>query len=127
MNLLQMLCNEESVRILQHITPDLDSETKKTLAEHRDCHLGSQAIHLASATGNHIVIETLITNYSADITAVNALNQTVYHCASQRYEGIATIFIFGGQPIVGARDSKGGTALHFAAIALLIKNVQALI
>lgn len=58
MNLLQYICNEEAVKILRHLSWELESEPelKKALAEHKDSHLGSQAIHLASATGNHTVL-----------------------------------------------------------------------
>ena len=127
MNLLQYICNEEAVNILKFVTLwlDADPELKQTMAQHRDSHLGSQAIHLASATGNHTMIQLLITQYGADVRQLNQNNQTVYHCASQRYEGIAAIFVFGYQYKleVTATDARGATALHFAAISLLIKNV----
>ena len=63
MNLLQYICNEEAVNILRHLTWNLESDhdLKRAMAQHKDSHLGSQAIHLASATGNHTVLQLLIT------------------------------------------------------------------
>jgi ankyrin repeat protein len=60
---------------------------------------------------------------------LNRKQQNVFHCASQRYEGIASIYIFGYEHKLRAdeKDESGATPLHFASISLLIKNVQALI
>ena len=43
MNLLQLVCHEEAVSILQYMVTQLenDSETKRLLRSHRDGHLGS--------------------------------------------------------------------------------------
>ncbi len=53
----------------------------------------------------------------------------MHHCASQRYDGIAAIFLF--KTIyninVDEKDDKGATALHFATMGHFLKNVQALI
>ncbi len=53
----------------------------------------------------------------------------MHHCAAQRYEGIASIFFFYCEHDIKVNevDQRGATALHFAAIGLYIKNVQALI
>lgn len=63
------------------------------------------------------------------MTATTNVKQTVLHCAAQQYEGIASLFLFSRRfnIEVGQRDERGATALHFATIGLLIKNVQALI
>ena len=72
MNLLQLVCHEESTNILEYLTnevlrdlPDL----RKTLAEFRDSHLGSQAIHLAATTGNLSILRHLQHNYFVDFSA----------------------------------------------------------
>lgn len=53
----------------------------------------------------------------------------MHHCASQRYEGVAAIFLFERiyKISIDSVDANGATALHFASISLLIKNIQALI
>jgi ankyrin repeat protein len=68
MNLLQLVCHEEAVNILQYLTEELENcnEVKEQMVTHRDSHLGSQAIHLAAATGNHQLIDCLINHYAAD-------------------------------------------------------------
>lgn len=55
MNLIQLVCHEEAVFILEHLVKVLEHEPglKKRMVDYRDAHLGSQAIHLAAATGNH--------------------------------------------------------------------------
>jgi len=62
MNLLQIICNEESERCLIWLSKHLkdNPKLKSQMASYRDTHLGSQAIHLASTTGNRQIIETLI-------------------------------------------------------------------
>jgi hypothetical protein len=44
-----------------------DQQIKEQLVNYRDSHLGSQAIHLAAATGNHNVIDCLILSFQADV------------------------------------------------------------
>ena len=39
------------------------------MAQHRDSHLGSQAIHLAAAAGNRKMIEVVIQDFEGDPTA----------------------------------------------------------
>jgi ankyrin repeat protein len=53
----------------------------------------------------------------------------VHHCAAQRYDGIAAIFLFERihKIEITTKDDKGATPLHFAAIGLYIKNIQALV
>lgn len=99
------------------------------MVEHRDGHLGSQAIHLAAATGNHIIIETLIVHFNVNVYETTLSKQTIHHCASQRYDGIAAIFLFSRVYKIDVNfvDDKGATALHFATMGHFIKNVQALI
>lgn len=54
MNLLQLVCHEEASQILKFLgfLFDDDPEARLSMAEHRDSHMGSQAIHLAATTGN---------------------------------------------------------------------------
>ncbi len=47
------------------------------MAEHRDAHMGSQAIHLAATTGNKTIIECLLTDYFSDPCALTNGKQTV--------------------------------------------------
>ena len=56
--------------------------------------MGSQAIHLAAATGNRYIIEVLMLAFESDPYENTLGNQTVMHCAAQRYEGVLSIFIF---------------------------------
>jgi hypothetical protein len=126
MNLLQLVCHEEALKILKHlVTLVIDPEMKEQMVTYRDAHLGSQAIHLAAATGNYLVIDTLIADFHADVNTKNNNQQTVHHCASQMYDGIVAIFLFKRihQIEVTAQDDKGATALHFAVISMQIKNV----
>ena len=69
MNLLQLVCHEEATNILNYLVLQLENDkaAKKQMVEHRDGHLGSQAIHLAAATGNHIIIETLIVHFNVNV------------------------------------------------------------
>jgi len=69
MNLLQLVCHEEAINILNYLVLQLENDraAKKQMVEHRDGHLGSQAIHLAAATGNHIIIETLIVHFNVNV------------------------------------------------------------
>ncbi len=91
--------------------------------------MGSQAIHLASASGNRYIVELLLEKYGADPREKTSGQQSVIHCAAQRYEGVLCIFIFAKihKINVKASDSKGVTALHFATVNMLIQNVQALL
>lgn len=91
--------------------------------------MGSQAIHLAAATGNRYMIETLMLEFMGDPYEKTLGDQTVMHCAAQRYEGVLSIFIFNRCHNIGVThlDQKGSSALHFATISMHIKNVQALI
>jgi ankyrin repeat protein len=129
MNLLQFVCHEHATSIFACITDLLTQEQRFKMADHRDSHLGSKAIHLAAASGDHTMIATLITKYNANCTDLTSNHQTVHHLAAQRYEGVASIFLMQrnyGVPVT-AGDESHATALHFAAISLLIKNAQALI
>lgn len=127
MNLLQLVCHEEAANILNYLYLQLenDNSAKKQMVEHRDGHLGSQAIHLAAATGNHIIIEILIVHFNVDVHETTLSKQTVHHCASQRYDGIAAIFLFSRvyKIDVDFLDDKRATALHFATMGHFIKNV----
>ena len=68
MNILQLICFEESVKILDFLTRTLlsDSKLRFELAAHRDELTGVQAIHLAAAAGNRMIIELLIDKYGSD-------------------------------------------------------------
>ena len=68
MNLLQLVCFEEASLILEAMRHKFsnDEQTKKQMAEHRDSHMGSQAIHLAAATGNRYMIEVLMLDFQGD-------------------------------------------------------------
>ena len=131
MNILQLVCHEEALEILQYLCQFLAAHEglRKELTNYRDSHLGSQAIHLAAASGNNKIIRLLHENFGASLTELNGHGQTVLHCAAQRYEGIASLFLFSRQFCIDVshKDERGATALHFAAIGLFIKNVQALI
>lgn len=96
MNILQLICFEESVKILDYLTRTLlnDGNLRFELAEHRDDLTGVQAIHLAAASGNRTVIELLIEQYGSDPREKTTMGQTVLHCAAQRYEGVLSILIF---------------------------------
>ena len=91
--------------------------------------MGSQAIHLASASGNRYIIEVLMLDFDGDPFELTSGNQSVMHCAAQRYEGVLSIFIFNRchKITIKSRDRKGSTALHFAVTSMHIKNVQAFI
>ena len=83
--------------------------------------MGSQAIHLAAATGNRYIIEVLLLDFESDPYELTTGNQTVIHCASQRYEGVLSIFLFNRchHIPVTQMDRKGATPLHFAVAHLL--------
>ena len=68
MNLLQLVCFEEATRILDVIRQKFaqDEESKRQMSSHRDSHMGSQAIHLAAATGNRYMIEVLMLDFEGD-------------------------------------------------------------
>lgn len=68
MNLLQLVCFEEASLILEFIRKQFenDEEAKRQMAQHRDKHMGSQAIHLAAATGNRWIIEVLMLDFEGD-------------------------------------------------------------
>ena len=87
--------------------------------------MGSQAIHLAAATGNRYMIECLMLAFDSDPFEMTMGNQTVMHCAAQRYEGVLSIFLFHRCHgiFVNYCDSMGATALHFATVNMHIKNV----
>ena len=131
MNILQLICFEEAVKIFELVNRTLahDSKVRFELGEHRDSHNGAQAIHLAAASGNRKIIDTLIEKYGANPKELTTMNQNVIHCAAQRYEGVLSIFIFNRLHQVGvkAKDNKGASALHFACVNMLIQNVQALL
>ena len=131
MNMLQLICSEESIAILDFVRAKFsnDKTSKQKLAQHRDKYIGSQAIHLAAATGNRYIIEVLMLDFESDPYELTVGNQTVIHCAAQRYEGVLSIFLFNrlhNIPVTHV-DRKGATPLHFATANLLQKNVQALI
>lgn len=134
MNLLQLVCHEESVSILEYLTQEVlheFPEKRKEMASFRDDYLGSQAIHLAATTGNLKILRHLQRNYWVDLKAKTSNGQTVYHCASQGYNGIASFFWFSRvhqlDELVHVKDEKGGTPLHFAVLSLNFKNVQTLL
>lgn len=54
MNILQLVVFEEAIRIFDYLTRFMinDSILRINLGKHRDSHMGSQAIHLAAASGN---------------------------------------------------------------------------
>ena len=127
MNLLQLICFEEANLILDFIRAKFegDIEAKRQLAQHRETSMGSQAIHLAAATGNRYIIEVLMLEFEGDPFENTDGNQTVMHCAAQRYEGVLSIFIFNrchGIEVTQVDNAKA-TALHFATTNMLIKNV----
>lgn len=68
MNILQLICFEEAIKILELLTRTLyhDSMIRFELGKQRDSHMGAQAIHLAAATGNRFIIDLLIEKYGAD-------------------------------------------------------------
>jgi hypothetical protein len=127
MNILQLLCFEEAIKILEFLSRTIyhDTMLRFELGKHRDSHMGAQAIHLAAATGNRFIIDLLIDRYGADPREKTSFQQTVIHCAAQRYEGVLSIFIFNRIHKVSVRlpDSKGASALHFACVNMLIQNV----
>ena len=84
MNILQLCCFEEAVKIFDFITRQLnnDSAIKIELAKHRDSYSGAQAIHLAAAGGNRYFIDKLIEKYGADPKEKTSHDQTVIHCAA---------------------------------------------
>lgn len=131
MNILQLICFEEAVKILDLVTRTLhnDSMAMIDLGKHRETHMGAQAIHLAAASGNRFIIDILIEKFGADSRSKTESGQTVLHCAAQRYEGVLSIFIFAQLHRINVNepDSKGATALHFACVNMLMQNVQALL
>jgi hypothetical protein len=44
--------------------------------------MGSQAIHLASASGNRYIVELLLEKYGADPREKTSGQQSVIHCAA---------------------------------------------
>ena len=75
------------------------------------------------------MIEVLMLDFEGDPYEKTLGNQTVMHCAAQRYEGVLSIFLFARCHTIEVTcvDRKGATALHFATISMHIKNVQALL
>ena len=68
MNLLQLVCFEEAHLILEQMRHKFanDQVAKRSMANHKDSHLGSQAIHLASATGNRYITEVLMLDFEGN-------------------------------------------------------------
>lgn len=68
MNVLQLVCFEEASLILDTMRHKFanDDIAKRAMAQHRDSHMGSQAIHLAAATGNRYMIEVLMLDFEGD-------------------------------------------------------------
>lgn len=75
---------EEATQILEFMRYKFaqDEKTKLDMAKHRDSHMGSQAIHLAAATGNRYLIEVLMLDFEGDPYLNTMGNQTVMHCAA---------------------------------------------
>ena len=84
MNILHLICSEEAIAILDFVRTKFvnDMASKRKLASHRDNEMGSQAIHLAAATGNRYIIEVLLLDFESDPYELTTGNQTVIHCAS---------------------------------------------
>ena len=130
MNLLQLACNEGAVQVLTLLHEVTDAEERRQMVTHRDAHLGSMAIHFAAATGKDEVIQILVRDFDADVADLTSeTQQSVMHCAAQRFAGIYTIFLFAswGEVPTNPVDDNDATPLHFAALSGLLKNVQALI
>ena len=91
-----MICYEEAVAILDFVRAKFvnDLPSKRKLAQHKEQVMGSQAIHLAAATGNRYIIEVLLLDFESDPYELTTNNQTVIHCAAKRYEGVLSIFLF---------------------------------
>jgi hypothetical protein len=68
MNILQMVCHEEATCVLEYMKMNLTESLKYYMALHRDDYLGSQAIHLAAATGSHNIITSLLKSFNADLS-----------------------------------------------------------
>ena len=68
MNLLQLICFEEANLILDFVRVKFadDMPSKRILAQHRDSEMGSQAIHLAAATGNRYIIEVCMLDFESN-------------------------------------------------------------
>ena len=75
---------EEATQILEFMRYKFaqDENAKHKMAKHRDSHMGSQAIHLAAATGNRYLIEVLMLDFEGDPYLNTMGNQTVMHCAA---------------------------------------------
>ena len=127
MNLLQLVCHEGAVKILEILRKLFlgDEFAMSDIVNHKDAHLGSKAIHFAAASGKREIIEMLIHDFGANIHDMTENKQTVIHCASQRHSGVYSIFLFCQVLKMSARkrDMNKSTALHFAALSGLIKNV----
>jgi len=84
MNLIQIVCNEGATKILTCISAlyDGDEFTKLELVAHKDNHLGSKAIHFASASGKREIIEMLIHDFGANVYDVTDGKQNVLHIAA---------------------------------------------
>jgi len=67
-NILQMVCHEEAICVLEYLKIHLTTSLKQQMALHRDDYLGSQAIHLAAATGSHDIIISLLKSFEADLS-----------------------------------------------------------
>ena len=95
------------------------------MVNYKDGHLGSQAIHFAAACGKREVLEIITHDFGANVHALTNSNQSVMHCAAQRYTGVFSIFIFYNsfEVEVSQRDENGATPLHFAALSGILKNV----
>ena len=95
-NILQVICAEEAIAILDFVRSKFASDlpSKRKLAKHRSKGKGTQAIHIAAATGNRYIIEVLMLDFESDPYELTSSNQTVIHCAAQRYEGVLSIFLF---------------------------------
>lgn len=68
MNILQMVCHEEATCVLQYMKINLTESLRYQIALHRDDYLGSQAIHLAAATGSNTIITSLLKWFNADLS-----------------------------------------------------------
>ena len=64
-------------------------------------------------------------DFGGDPYEETAGNQTVMHCAAQRYEGVLSILLFARCHHIGVTqmDRQGATALHFATISMHLKNL----
>lgn len=87
---------------------------------------GVQAVHLAAMIGNLDILNILKDKYKADFSSKTLKGLSPLHCASQRLQGIVSIYFLKDNcpdfdPNVA--DKQGASPLHYAIMSIEENNI----